>query len=145
MSCLRWQRRWRSRQRWRSQDERDPRWRSKRTQRRFADHTYHSPPPFSQIPGLYTSGWLATGPTGVIATTLFNAFAAADLVAADLAALPAGEARAPLPLEQLRGGGRVVGWADWERIDALERSEGARRGKVREKMTDVRRMLEVLE
>lgn len=83
----------------------------------------------------------------MIATTLFNAFAAADLVAADLAALPTADtaARAPLPIEQLRGSGRVVSWADWERIDALERKAGVAKGKVREKMTDVRRMLEVLE
>lgn len=80
----------------------------------------------------------------MIATTLFNAFAAADRVAADLAAQAPAEARAPLPLEQLRGSGQFVSWSDWERLDALERVEGARRGKLREKVTDVRRMLDVM-
>ncbi|GAA6022895.1 hypothetical protein JCM10207_006854 [Rhodosporidiobolus poonsookiae] len=98
------------------------------------------------VAGLYTSGWVARGPTGVIATTMFDAFAAADVVAADLPALlssTAGE-RPPLPLEQLQASARVVSWEDWERIDRVEKERGREKGKLREKMTSVREMLEVL-
>ncbi|KAL8286780.1 hypothetical protein RQP46_004308 [Phenoliferia psychrophenolica] len=57
------------------------------------------------IPGLYASGWLARGPTGVIATTMYDAFATADLVAADLSALPPSlSSKEVPPIEALLGG-----------------------------------------
>ncbi|GAA5883670.1 hypothetical protein JCM1840_007032, partial [Sporobolomyces johnsonii] len=102
------------------------------------------------IEGLYTSGWLARGPTGVIATTMFDAFATADAVASDLAALPPALTPAPsrprpdVPIERWRGDRRIVSWEDWERIDRAERERGRARGKLREKMTSVDEMLEVL-
>lgn len=103
----------------------------------------------SVLPGLYTSGWLARGPTGVIATTMFDAFATADTIAEDLSALPPGgekrfSAGEELLLERWRGGKRVVSWEDWERIDRVERERGREKGKLREKMTSVEEMLEVL-
>ncbi|GAA5831759.1 hypothetical protein JCM11251_003869 [Rhodosporidiobolus azoricus] len=98
-----------------------------------------------QVDGLYTSGWVARGPNGVIATTMFDAFAAADLVASNLSSLPtSAEHRAPLSIEQLRGGARVVSWEDWERIDRVEKERGKEKGKLREKITSVKEMLELL-
>lgn len=44
----------------------------------------------------------------------------------------------------LTAGGRVVSWSDWRRIDDEERAEGAKKGKLREKMTSVREMLDFL-
>ncbi len=41
------------------------------------------------------------------------------------------------------GGGQVVDWEGWRRIDAEERAKGEGRGKPREKITDVAEMLEV--
>ncbi|GAA5954324.1 hypothetical protein JCM21900_005025 [Sporobolomyces salmonicolor] len=101
----------------------------------------------ARIEGLYTSGWLARGPTGVIATTMFDAFATADAVASDLASLPRAADRSPrpdVPIERWRGDRRVVSWEDWERIDRVERERGHDRGKLREKITSVDEMLEVL-
>ncbi|BGP12956.1 hypothetical protein JCM10213_006595 [Rhodosporidiobolus nylandii] len=97
------------------------------------------------VQGQYTSGWLARGPNGVIATTMFDAFAAADLVAADLSSLSSstGE-RPPVDMEQLRGNARVVSWEDWERIDRVEKEHGKEKGKIREKFTSVQAMLDVL-
>lgn len=101
------------------------------------------------IPGLYTSGWLARGPTGVIATTMFDAFATADVIAADLAALPDGKEKRnsagdEFLIERWRGGKRVVSWEDWERIDRVERERGKEMGKLREKITSVEEMLDVV-
>ncbi|GAA5892595.1 hypothetical protein JCM6882_005655 [Rhodosporidiobolus microsporus] len=98
-----------------------------------------------RVDGLYTSGWVARGPNGVIATTMFDAFAAADLVASDLAALPASsEERAPFSSQALSGNVRVVSWEDWERIDRVEKERGKEKGKLREKITSVKEMLDLL-
>lgn len=80
----------------------------------------------------------------MIATTMFDAFSTADLVAGDLVASNS-EARPELPIDSLRGSRRVVSWEDWEKLDAEERRRGQERGKVREKMTDVAEMLRILE
>lgn len=97
-----------------------------------------------QLQGLYTSGWVARGPNGVIATTMFDAFSTADLVAADLLSLPSSPAKAEPPLVELAGGRRVVSWSDWERIDREERRRGKELGKVREKITRVEELLRFL-
>lgn len=75
---------------------------------------------------------------------MFDAFATADLLAADLSSSSPSEARPELPIEQLRGGRQVVSWEDWEKLDREERRRGQEKGKLREKMTEVREMLEVL-
>jgi adrenodoxin-NADP+ reductase len=80
----------------------------------------------------------------VIATTMFDAFATADLVASDLSSHPPTSAAPPLPIEALRGSKQVVSWEDWERIDNEERKRGRASGKVREKMTDVAQMFAFL-
>ena len=76
---------------------------------------------------------------------MYDAFATADLIAADLAASPlqAAEEKAMMDVSSL--GGRVVSWEEWERIDREERRRGESRGKVREKMTSVQEMLAFLE
>lgn len=95
--------------------------------------------------GLYTSGWLARGPNGVIATTMFDAFATADLLAHDLASsTPSTVDRPELDWDALVGSKRIVEWRDWERIDQEERQRGERIGKIREKMTDVKEILNFL-
>ncbi|GAA5825551.1 hypothetical protein JCM10212_005452 [Sporobolomyces blumeae] len=102
----------------------------------------------TMLQGLYTSGWLSRGPTGVIATTMFNAFSTADLVASDL-----GHASHPRAkevdvdrevVEKYRGGTKVVAWREWETLDRIERDRGRQRGKVREKVTSVQEMLELI-
>lgn len=100
----------------------------------------------TQVPGLYTSGWLSRGPNGVIATTMFDAFATADQIAVDLVAQPASSTtKPPIEVSRLAGNRRVVNWKDWERIDEIERQRGKDKGKLREKMTDVQDMLDVLQ
>ncbi|GAA5872487.1 hypothetical protein JCM16303_004535 [Sporobolomyces ruberrimus] len=101
--------------------------------------------------GLYTSGWLARGPNGVIATTMFNAFATADLIASDLASsttttsTEAGEGDIDSMIESYRGDKKFVNWEEWERIDRVEKERGKAKGKLREKITSVEEMLKVIE
>lgn len=98
-----------------------------------------------RIEGLYTSGWLARGPTGVIATTMFDAFATADLVAQDLAqAGQAAEEKPEFRIDKFSGGKKVVSWEDWEVIDRIERERGREKGKLREKIVSVEEMLELV-
>lgn len=101
------------------------------------------------LPGMYCSGWVKRGPTGVIASTMEDAFSTAEAIAEDW------EAKAPF----LKGGDgwealkgeikcekvRVVGWEEWQRIDAREKERGAKREKEREKLTKVEDMLKVLD
>ncbi|KAK4703155.1 ferredoxin/flavodoxin---NADP+ reductase, partial [Phenoliferia sp. Uapishka_3] len=94
------------------------------------------------IKGLYASGWLARGPNGVIATTMYDAFATADLLASDLASPTSVPAmKDDFSIEALRGDSKVVTWQDWENIDREERRRGEEKGKVREKMQSVEEML----
>lgn len=103
-----------------------------------------------QIEGLYSSGWLSRGPNGVIATTMYDAFATADLVASDLSSQVSllgtreKEELSPLPIEQLRGGKQIVSWKDWEKLDRVERERGEKKGKEREKVTKVEEMLDLM-
>ncbi|KAK3075369.1 NADPH-adrenodoxin reductase [Teratosphaeriaceae sp. CCFEE 6253] len=115
------------------------------------------------VPGVYVAGWVKRGATGVIASTLEDAFAGADVLAGDWAAGAAflssssgeghgggGETGRQRGWEGVSGeisarGIRAVGWRGWEVIDAEERRRGVGRGKVREKMRSVTEMLEVLD
>lgn len=99
-----------------------------------------------QMPGMYVSGWLARGPVGVIASTMYDANSVADLLLADWAAQsersPAAKgmlADVPEPLAglpaELRAPTRpVVSWQGWERLDREELRRGKELGKLREKV-----------
>ncbi|KAL2173869.1 uncharacterized protein P884DRAFT_264509 [Thermothelomyces heterothallicus CBS 202.75] len=112
------------------------------------------------FPGLYCAGWVKRGPTGVIASTMEDAFSTADALAEDWLA-PGG--RVPFLNDDRSGGAvdlggwdavkaevppdtsaRVVHWDGWRKIDAAERERGKKVGKEREKFTRTRDMLAVL-
>uniref|UniRef100_A0A3B4U1V5 NADPH:adrenodoxin oxidoreductase, mitochondrial n=1 Tax=Seriola dumerili TaxID=41447 RepID=A0A3B4U1V5_SERDU len=101
-----------------------------------------------QAPGLYCSGWLKTGPTGVIATTMNNSFDTArslldDMESGvlDLSAAKSGSQVITALLEQR--GVKPVSFSDWEKIDRVEMSRGEASGKPREKLLTVEEMLHV--
>ena len=109
----------------------------------------------SRIPGMYVSGWLATGPVGVIVSTMFDAFGVADDMLADwrqpdslkhtlCASVGVNEAQLSVPTALREQGKRVVSYSDWLRIDAAERERGLALGKPREKFLSVDEMLKVL-
>lgn len=97
--------------------------------------------------GLYTGGWLATGPSGVILTTMNNAFRIASLICEDFEQgriANSDESKPGLSAgDSLLAGKQVVDWRAWERIDEAERVNGAMKNKPREKFYNVNEMLEV--
>ncbi|PGH36747.1 ferredoxin-NADP+ reductase [[Emmonsia] crescens] len=117
-------------------------------------------PEATQVSGLYCAGWVKRGPTGVIASTMTDAFDTADAIAADWAShitgthghafLNSSEGGSSglgwegvLP-EARKLGLRPTSWEDWERIDHAEIEKGKAAGKVREKFGRVEDMLKVL-
>jgi adrenodoxin-NADP+ reductase len=110
------------------------------------------------VPGMYCAGWVKRGPTGVIASTMNEAFATADVIAEDWYshALFIGSGNghntprardgwAGLRGEAEKRGCRRVSWQDWELIDKAERERGKAKGKEREKFTRIEDMLAVLD
>ncbi|XP_041076598.1 NADPH:adrenodoxin oxidoreductase, mitochondrial isoform X2 [Polyodon spathula] len=101
-----------------------------------------------QAPGLYCSGWVKRGPTGVIATTMNDSFDTACSVLEDMesgqldTSTPRAGACALHALLKQRGV-TPVSFAGWEKIDAVETARGMAVGKPREKLVDLRDMLKV--
>jgi adrenodoxin-NADP+ reductase len=112
------------------------------------------PPEANCVPGMYCAGWVKRGPTGVIASTMADAFTTAEIIAQDWLAHKAqkgidntiGTRRGwdGLKDEAEQKGCRRVSWQDWKRIDSVERENGKKLGKEREKFTRVADMLDVL-
>jgi len=105
-------------------------------------------------PGLYSAGWVKRGPTGVIASTMEDAFATGDAIAKDWSekapflggAQPAEKAGWQGVLSEAGGtGARVVTWDDWRRIDEAEVRNGRRREKARDKYPSTAEMLAALQ
>ncbi|XP_065898744.1 NADPH:adrenodoxin oxidoreductase, mitochondrial-like isoform X2 [Dysidea avara] len=99
------------------------------------------------IPGLYCSGWVKRGPTGVIVNTMNDAFATAHLILMDFndGKLPvaeySGEATKKL-LPSIKGLDPIT-FSQWEKIDHLEQQRGNELGKPREKVISVEEMVTV--
>jgi adrenodoxin-NADP+ reductase len=109
----------------------------------------------NHVPGMYCAGWVKRGPTGVIASTMADAFSTADVIAEDwLSHVPfikgsSGESQKHgwegLKEEAKKRGLRRVTWQDWKKIDQAERSKGKAIGKEREKFTGISDMLAVVD
>lgn len=105
------------------------------------------------VPGMYCSGWVKRGPTGVIASTMDDAFITGDIIARDWESgvkFNEGEGARKAGFEavskELRDRGiRAVSWSDWEKIDKEERRRGEAKGKVREKFRSVEEMMKVVD
>jgi ferredoxin--NADP+ reductase len=100
------------------------------------------------VPGLYVSGWIKRGPTGLIGTNKGDAKETVQSLLADARLLHATHApcdpeRVAQRLHEL--GVRALSFADWRRLDALEREAGQVKGKVREKFASIGAMLSALE
>ncbi|KAF2668257.1 NADPH:adrenodoxin oxidoreductase-like protein [Microthyrium microscopicum] len=101
------------------------------------------------VPGMYVAGWVKRGPTGVIATTMADAFETADAIVADIGQIAEEKQSDGGGWEavsaQIRDKVRTVSWAEWKAIEAEERRRGEKLGKPREKITSVEEMLKVLD
>ncbi|NWS56158.1 ADRO protein, partial [Chunga burmeisteri] len=101
------------------------------------------------VPGLYCSGWVKRGPTGVIITTMNDSFDTAQSVLEDLqvGVLDVSASREGFGAVEsiLRSRGvRPVSFSDWEKIDAAEVARGKAAGKPREKIVDPQEMLRLI-
>lgn len=95
---------------------------------------------------LYAAGWVATGPTGVLLTTMTNAFQVARLIHNELISLNTTKmsfGRTGLSDILKMKGVQTVSYEDWQKIDRVEQERGRQREKVREKIVDVEEMLEI--
>jgi adrenodoxin-NADP+ reductase len=97
-------------------------------------------------PGLYATGWVKRGPSGIIGTNLVCAEETVATLAEDAAAgllptpdLPGGADA--LAHAAAAAGARPVAYEDWLRIDAAERSAGVAAGKPREKAVTIDALL----
>ena len=96
----------------------------------------------------YVVGWARTGAQGLIGT---HKAASAEVVARMLDDWRAGTVtqrelppRDAIDVRLAGRGVQVVGFDDWKRLDEVEVSRGARRGAPRDKIADVRAMLDLL-
>ncbi|RDA89762.1 hypothetical protein CP533_3908 [Ophiocordyceps camponoti-saundersi (nom. inval.)] len=106
-----------------------------------------------QVAGFYCAGWLKRGPSGVIATTMQDAFVTADAIIDDWFAgarfLRAEHGKIAEGWEAVRreagpDASLAVTWDQWLKIDSAERSRGKSCGKPREKFTSVEEMLSAI-
>ena len=105
--------------------------------------------PQDVAPGCYCTGWVKNGPTGVIATTMEDAFATADSIISDLTngeellnGVPTDSNTTPLDgwdgLRGQVGAEKAVSWRDWQKIDKLEKRLGkAQADKPRTKLVSI--------
>lgn len=103
----------------------------------------------SPWPGVYVSGWIKRGPSGVIGTNKGDAAATVEKMLEDVKgrSAPISEAKSRRSIDALLAGRgvRVVTFADWKKLDSLERERGREAGKIREKMTSLREILAALD
>ncbi|KAG6042038.1 hypothetical protein E4U41_006715 [Claviceps citrina] len=105
------------------------------------------------LPGVYCAGWVKRGPTGVIASTMQDAFITAEAIAQDWlsGAKFLGSERDEMAQgwEGLKHEREVcpdlaVSWDQWLQIDEAEKQRGKERGKQREKFSSIKDMLAVV-
>lgn len=99
-------------------------------------------------PGQYVVGWAKRGPSGLIGTNRADSVATVASLLEDMRAgrLPAaadGSLEATLKLLADRKV-RALSFADWQKLDALEKEAGKKSGKIREKFTSIDDMLAAL-
>lgn len=95
---------------------------------------------------LYVAGWLGTGPVGVILHTMGNAFQVAKTVCEDLKTINLtkrkdGYQDVSKVISAVNS--NIVSWSHWEKIDKYEIEQGKTKGKPREKVCDVDKMIEI--
>ena len=84
-----------------------------------------------EMTGCYVAGWIKRGPSGVIGTNKADAGETIETLCADAGALPAPAEPDPAAAQAMlvAACGRLVTWADWERLDAREIEAGKGRGR----------------
>jgi ferredoxin--NADP+ reductase len=101
------------------------------------------------LPGLYVTGWIKRGPTGIIGTNKPDAVETVDHMLTDLASgdmLQPAETD-PITVEHVVRDRQpdFVSYSDWLRIDEIETERGRALGRPRVKFTQVSEMLSALD
>lgn len=100
--------------------------------------------PQESLPGLYVCGWLKRGPSGIIGTNLWDAQQTVDAITEDF---PLSELLSLKPKVQTlqsylqSKSVQVVDFDGYCSIDRHEVEQGQKRGKPREKVTTIQKML----
>lgn len=95
--------------------------------------------------GWYTSGWIQSGPKGVIATTMMKAFDTAENLIEDLKN-GIHTSASPDSLDNFHAKlyeKQAVSWTGWSKLDEHEIAEGLKRGKSRYKESITEEMLKI--
>jgi adrenodoxin-NADP+ reductase len=92
--------------------------------------------------GLYAAGWLATGPSGVILTTMNNAFNVAQTIIDDVknGTLKCDETKRGIDVNNFN----AVTWKNWMAIDRKEIEKGNKSNKPREKIVSIEEMMKLI-
>ncbi|KAG2171464.1 hypothetical protein INT43_009125 [Umbelopsis isabellina] len=108
----------------------------------------------NEVPGMYTAGWLKRGPTGVIATTMTDAYETADTIAADFKegkpflgdvdGIGYKSGSQGLAEHFRQQSVKPISYIDWKLIEKMEFEAGLKTGKPREKFGRIEEMLAVL-
>ncbi|BES96730.1 NADHypothetical protein adrenodoxin oxidoreductase [Nesidiocoris tenuis] len=96
--------------------------------------------------GICSTGWIHTGPTGVILSTMSDAYEQSNLLVEDLQKnnSPSRKPGFADIQSKLRSKGVVtVDFDGWRKIDSVEVERGATKGKPREKIVSIDKMLEI--
>jgi ferredoxin--NADP+ reductase len=100
------------------------------------------------LTGMYVSGWIKRGPSGVIGTNKKDGTETATGMLEDVAASSVLDPRSPDPaaIDALVRARQplLVTYEDWARLDGLELSKGEQTGRPRVKFTSRAEMLEAL-
>ena len=97
----------------------------------------------AMLPGMYVTGWLKRGPTGIIGTNRADSVETVESLLADLSKGCDREKRGAEAVGELleRRGVRVFNYQNWSILDTAEISRGKPKGKPREKFTRIDEML----
>ena len=98
------------------------------------------------LPGLYATGWIKRGPTGVIGTNKTDSGETVSCMVEDIERekVLSPEFTSPESIEELLEE-KHISYNEWLRVDSFEKKEGEKRGKPRVKITRVEEILRVLE
>ena len=98
------------------------------------------------VDGLYVTGWLKRGPTGIIGTNRADSIETVQQILEDLPGrIPRAQGGRRRLVESIsRGSAPVIGWPDWLKIDAAECAMGRQANKPREKFTRISDMTSVV-
>ncbi|XP_035429419.2 NADPH:adrenodoxin oxidoreductase, mitochondrial [Spodoptera frugiperda] len=94
---------------------------------------------------LYVAGWLGTGPVGVILHTMGNAFQVAKVMLENLNSIDSYNKGGFTEIKKIisENNSNVIDWGGWEKIDKYEKEQGKLKGKPREKVCSVEKMIEI--